>query len=87
MYNDPGTEKVCANFDKARERYLEKKEMGANGLGYIDKTAYEAMKKQSDEERRFHQLLRTIFYIVNVAGFSLEGRIRLVDRRTGRVWE
>lgn len=87
MYNDPGTEKVCENFDKARERYLEKKEMGANGCGYVDSTAYAAMKKQSDEERRFHQLLRTIFYIVNVAGFSLEGRIRLVDRRTGRIWE
>ena len=23
MYNDPGTEKVCENFDKARERAIE----------------------------------------------------------------
>lgn len=87
MYNDPGTEKVCENFDKARDRYFDKKEMGSTCGGYVDTTAYAAIKKQSDEERRFHQLLRTIFYIVNVAGFNLEGRIRLVDRRTGRIWE
>lgn len=87
MYNDPGTEKVVEQFDKNRERYLKNKDEGSNGKGYIDPTAYSAMKQYGGEEYRFYKLLYTIFYIVKLAGFELDGRIRLVDKRTGRVWE
>lgn len=87
MYNDPNTEKVVERFDRNRERYLERKETGGNGHGYSDPTAYSAMKQYGGEEYRFYKLLYTIFYIVKLAGFELDGRIRLVDKKTGRVWE
>lgn len=38
------------------------------------------------EEERFHKLLHTIFYICKLADFEIEGRIVLIDRRTGKTW-
>lgn len=39
------------------------------------------------EEERFRKLLRTIFYICDLAGFKIDGRITLVDKRTGKTWK
>ena len=58
-----------------------------NGFGYPDPTAYQALKNIKKEEDRFHKLLNTIFYICNIAGFRIEGRITLIDEKTGRVWK
>lgn len=38
------------------------------------------------EEERFKRLMATIFYICENAGFHIEERIVIRDRRTGRVW-
>ena len=38
-------------------------------------------------KNRFDKLLRTIFYIRDVAGFRIEGRITLVDKKTGQIWK
>ena len=38
-------------------------------------------------KNRFDKLLRTIFYICDVAGFRIEGRITFVDKKTGRIWK
>lgn len=57
-----------------------------NASGCYDMTAYQAIKNITDEEERFHKLLHTIFYICNLAGFEIEGRINLIDKRTGRIW-
>jgi hypothetical protein len=57
-----------------------------NAEGYLDPTSYEAFKKVDAEEARFHRLLHTIFYICEMAGFEIEGRIILIDKRNGRVW-
>lgn len=69
-------------------------ELKRNGSGYIDPTAYKAMKRvEADEKKygrdyeRFYNLLNTIFYICNLAGFHVDGRITLVDKRTGKVWK
>ena len=62
------------------------KEDSKNKEGYPDPTVSETVKHISDEEERFNKLLGTIFYITKLAGFHLEGRIVLVDERTGRVW-
>lgn len=58
------------------------KELSRNGSGYFDPTAYKAMKRVEADERkygrdyeRFYNLLNTIFYICNLAGFHVEGRI------------
>ncbi len=58
-----------------------------NSHGYYDPTAYAAIQAVSAEERRFKKLLRTIFSLCELAGFDLVGRITLVDKRTGRMWE
>lgn len=87
VFNDVATEDVCEKFDKARANAIKKREEFANGNGYPDPTAYAAMQKSNSEEQRFYKLLHTIFYIVKIAGFDLDGRIRLIDRRTGRIWE
>ena len=70
------------------------KELSRNGSGYYYPTAYKAMKRvEADEKRygkdyeRFYNLLNTIFYICNLAGFHVEGRITLVDKKTGKVWK
>lgn len=61
-------------------------ELRRNAEGYFDPTAYEAMKNMEKEDERFHKLLHTIFYLCELAGFDIEGRIVLVDKKTGRVW-
>lgn len=61
-----------------------------NGSGYADPTAYEAIKNVDrasiEESDRFHNLLDTLFYITELAGFEIEGRIVLKDLLTGKVW-
>ncbi len=62
------------------------KDLRKNADEYSDPTAYEAIKNIDKEDERFRKLLHTIFYICNIAGFEIEGRIVLVDKKTGRVW-
>ena len=57
-----------------------------NAEGYSDPTAYQALKNIEAGEERFHKLLYAIFDICELANFEIEGRIVLVDKRTGRVW-
>ena len=58
-----------------------------NSEGYPDPTVYSALKRvDAEESERFHKLLNTIFYICSIAGFEIEGRIVLRDRRSGRTW-
>lgn len=57
-----------------------------NAEGYADPTAYQAMKNIDQEEERFHKLLYAIFDICSLADFEIEGRIILVDKKSGRVW-
>ena len=57
-----------------------------NKEGYKDPTAYAVLKKEQAEEERFKRLMATIFYICENAGFHIEERIVIRDKRTGRVW-
>lgn len=60
-----------------------------NGEGYYDPTAYYGMRnvdRKNKERERFHDLLNSIFYLCESAGFEIENRIVLVDKKTGRVW-
>ncbi len=67
-----------------------------NSEGYSDPTPHDAFtnidkeekrKGHSEDARRFYKLLKTIFYICENAGFHVEGRITLRDKRTGKVWK
>lgn len=63
------------------------KENRRNHEGYMDLTPHKAMNAVSnDEEIRFRKLLGTIFYLCDLAGFRIHGRIELEDTRTGRMW-
>lgn len=57
-----------------------------NSEGYSDPTAFEALRNIDKEDERFHRLLRTLFYICELADFEIEGRIVLIDKQTGRIW-
>ena len=56
-----------------------------NYSGCMDLTAYEAMRN-IEREADFKKLLSTIFYISDLAGFRIEGRIEVRDKKTGKVW-
>lgn len=62
------------------------RELSRNGSGYSDPTAYKAMKNMNDEEERFRKLLNHIFYVCECAGFHIEERLVVKDKRTGRIW-
>ena len=58
-----------------------------------DPTANKAISKitkedlaRMDEEDRFYNLLDTLTYIIDLAGFEIEGHIVLKDKSNGRVW-
>ena len=57
-----------------------------NAERYSDTTAFEALRNIDKEDDRFHKLLHTIFYLCELAGFEIEGRVVLIDKQTGRVW-
>lgn len=58
-----------------------------NKEGYLDPTAYEAIRNIERGDERFKKLLHTIFYICDLAGFQIEGRIIFVDKKTGQIWK
>lgn len=60
-----------------------------NQDGYKDLTAYQAFKNIEAEERaeaRVKKLLATIFYLCDLAGFHIEERLVLKDKKTGKIW-
>ncbi len=68
-----------------------KRDLMYNGSGCLDMTAYKAIqaadrKDDAEAEARFKKLLSTIFYICDLAGFHIEGRLEIRDKKTGKVW-
>jgi hypothetical protein len=60
-----------------------------NASGCLDLTAYEAIRnveREAEAEARFKKLLSTIFYICDLAGFHIEGRLEIRDKKTGKIW-
>lgn len=62
------------------------REFKRNSSGYVDPTAYAAIKNIDAENERFQKLLTAIFAMCDAAGFHIEGRIVVRDKRTGKVW-
>ena len=66
-----------------------KKDPRRNASGYMDPTAYEAIRnveREAEAEERFKKLLNTSFYITELAGFHIEGRLTIRDKKTGKIW-
>lgn len=60
--------------------------MRNNGSGCYDPTAYRAIGEIDREDAKFHRVLDTIRTVCEFAGFQIEGRIVLKNKKTGRVW-
>lgn len=58
-----------------------------NEYGYCDPTASAAIRTLSAEEYRLSKLMKIIFAACELAGFELEGRVTLIDKRTGKKYE
>ena len=56
-----------------------------NGSGCKDLTAYRAIENV-ESERRLKKLLAEIFQLCDKAGFHVEERIVLRDKKTGKIW-
>ena len=68
---------------------MEDKELTRNAEGYKDPTAATAirrMKPATYEEAQFIKLCKIIYNICDMAGFRVEGRITLKNKRSGKVW-
>lgn len=63
-----------------------------NASGCRDDTAFQALRNIEKEEKtradteRVNKLLARIFYLCDLAGFRVEGRIMLRDKKTGKIW-
>ena len=59
-----------------------------NGEGYADPTAYAALspivREENELEKCANTLIKTLKYILGLAGFELISRIEIRDIRTGR---
>lgn len=75
---------------KASQLMRIESEIKWNGSGYSDPTAYLAIRNTqrhiSEDRKRFKKVLYAIFRLCDAAGFQVEGRIVLKDKRTGRIW-
>nr|WP_314448911.1 hypothetical protein [uncultured Lachnoanaerobaculum sp.] len=65
-----------------------------NAEGYKDSTAYkaimaieEAKKRKMKEQAEHDRLVQHIKYIVELAGFKLGSRVKLVHKQSGRRYE
>lgn len=71
------------------------KDIKENGSGYRDPTAYKAIKNvikdekffmHVDETERFNKFLNIIFSAADLAGFRIENRLVIKDKKTGKIW-
>lgn len=62
------------------------RELKRNGSGYFDPTAYGAIENINRGDT-FRKLMRIILNVCELSDFKVDGRIRLVDKKTGRVWK
>jgi hypothetical protein len=65
-----------------------------NAEGYKDSTAYKAIvsmedfkKRQLKEQAEHDELIKHIRYIVNLAGFKLTDRVKLMHKESRRRYE
>lgn len=55
-----------------------------NAEGYVDPTAYKAIKR-AEADDRFNKFLSVIFDVCELSGYHLEERIVVKDLRTGEI--
>lgn len=77
-------------------KHSNEKDIKENGSGYPDPTAYKAIKNvikdekisvHDDETERFNKFLNIIFSAADLAGFRIENRLVVKDKKTGKIWD
>ena len=63
-----------------------KHDIRKNQSGYADPTAFEAITKVDKEMEKLKKVIHTIRTICDLAGFEIEERIILKDKKTGKIW-
>ncbi|MCC0653656.1 MULTISPECIES: hypothetical protein [unclassified Clostridioides] len=58
-----------------------------NKSGYLDSTAYEAIKKVDKEKQEVNVLIELIKKMAKIAGFEIVGRIELRNKKTGVLYK
>lgn len=66
---------------------MNKNELLKNGSGYYDPTAYEAICRVDAEQKRVSNIIKELHKICHEHGYSVEGRIVLKNKKTGRTWK
>ena len=61
-------------------------ELKRNGSGYKDPTAEKAIKSVIANEKKVTKLIKTIQAVAHLAGYEIEGRIVLRDKKSGEIW-
>lgn len=64
----------------------EDKDLKVNGSGCPDPTAYEAIMRSEVDAERHRKLIGCLLRICELSGYSIEERIVVRDKRTGKVW-
>lgn len=63
------------------------KQYKKNSEGYLDTTASDAIRRTDFETKRHSRCINTLLYICNLAGYKVDGRIVLIDKKSGRIWK
>lgn len=63
-----------------------KKDPRYNASGCKDLTAYEALSNIEREERRLKKLISALHTVADLAGYTIDNRITVTDKRTGKTW-
>lgn len=74
-------------YEISFEKKAESVDVSKNASGCYDPVAGRAIMNADIERERFMKLLDTIFTICEYANFHVEGRIKLRDKKTGKVWK
>lgn len=63
-----------------------KHDLKHNGSGYVDETAFIAIKNTDYQPPEVTELVKVLKYIIHKSGYEVEGRIALKDNKTGKVY-
>lgn len=64
-----------------------RKDIRYNGSGYYDPTPHKAIKRIEEREKLARKVKLTVQNVAHLAGFDIEGRLELRDKKSGRLYK
>lgn len=59
----------------------------SNDTSVEEKNTRKKFRDLPKDAQRFYNLLNTLFNVCTLAGFRIEGRVKIRDLKTGKIWE